>query len=394
MPRFSKSDELFMQRALALAEKTTHRKHSEPKVGAVFVHEGMIVGESYFNPRSSRKHAVIKAFEKIPSDIPRKDLALYITMEPCTVYKRTASSTDFLLLNKDSISRIVIADKNYHPEVNGLSMYLLKKRGVRVDFGLLQRKAQVVNKNFNAWSRKRKYKKPHVLISVATTADGKIADLDPDTEDVISARKDAKLRDRIRAHVGAVIVGGNTFKQDDPSLIIKNHRMRQRVLKERGYVSPIKVVVTHKIGRTLNLNGDFFGEQKTGPIRKIFFTTKATAASTIKKIEEASPLNDVFVFNTKEIKLTDVLKTLSQFGVSKILVEGGGTLNFAFAKEELIDEVQFHVRSLLLGGKDAITSFEGAGFELKNAKKVKLKAIDELDPETVILRYEIKYPKK
>jgi diaminohydroxyphosphoribosylaminopyrimidine deaminase/5-amino-6-(5-phosphoribosylamino)uracil reductase len=393
MTRFSKADEFFMKRAFVLAEKTTHRKHAEPKVGAVFVHGAHIVGEGYFNPRSSKKHAEIKAFESIPYDAPKKDLTLYLTMEPCTVYKRTGSCTDHLLLNHDAIKRVVIADKNYHPEVNGFSMHLLRMHGFKVDFGLFQRKAQIMNKKFNDWSRKQKYEKPHVLISVATTADGKIADMNPKTEDVISTRKDAKAKDRLRAEVGAVIVGGNTFSQDDPSLIVKNYRMRQRVMKEKGYASPIKVVVSHKIDRTLKLNSEFFNEKKTGPVRKIFFTTQKTTKQTIDKIKKQSPLNDVFVFSGKEIDLREVLKTLSFFGVQHVLVEGGGTINFAFAQAKLIDEVQFHVRSMLIGGKDAITSFEGDGFELKDAQKINLKAVDELDSETVILRYEVNYKK-
>lgn len=389
MPRFSEQDKQFMKRALALARKNRSKKSSEPKIGAVLVSGNRVVAEESYK---SRKGFVLEdeVFRMLPQTSKLKELTVYITKEPSTLYSESISPLDALLLHRSVIKRVVIAEKDHHPLVNGFGIELLSRAGIQVDFGVMQNEAQELNKRYGLWARKQRYVKPFVKVAVATSIDGKITDKSPRSEDRISTREDLKLRDENRAFSDAVIVGGNTFLYDDPSLLITSAVERKRSYKKKGFSYPFKVVVIDSIDRTLKVNSNFFNEEKTGPIRKIFFTTTKTSRETIEKIKKASTFNEVFVQHSSSVKMEDVLRVLASFGVKKALIEGGGTLNFNAINEGIVDEIEYHIRSIVLGGAGAVTSVEGDGFDISKAKNVFINSIAQIDSQTVVMNYRFK----
>jgi len=84
---FSKSDELFMQRALSLAEGAAFNQ--EVPVGAVLVHEDKIIAEAYNRPISlcdPSAHAEMLALRKgalHANNYRLINTTLYVTLEPC-----------------------------------------------------------------------------------------------------------------------------------------------------------------------------------------------------------------------------------------------------------------------------------------------------------------------
>jgi tRNA(adenine34) deaminase len=81
------SDELFMRRALALAQRAADE--GEVPVGAVVVMDGAIVGEGWNRPISAADptaHAEIQAMRAAASALKNYRLpgaSLYVTLEPC-----------------------------------------------------------------------------------------------------------------------------------------------------------------------------------------------------------------------------------------------------------------------------------------------------------------------
>jgi 2,5-diamino-6-(ribosylamino)-4(3H)-pyrimidinone 5'-phosphate reductase len=69
-----------------------------------------------------------------------------------------------------------------------------------------------------------------------------------------------------------------------------------------------------------------------------------------------------------------LLRRLKGRGVHRLLVEGGGELNWAFLEQDLIDELHVTIAPRLLGGRDAPTLLEGQGLDM--AGQLRLKLID------------------
>ena len=67
------------------------------------------------------------------------------------------------------------------------------------------------------------------------------------------------------------------------------------------------------------------------------------------------------------------MERLGQEGIDSILLEGGGTLNWAALESGIVQKVQAYIAPKLFGGQTAKTPVEGAGvpspgcaFQLKN----------------------------
>ncbi len=54
------------------------------------------------------------------------------------------------------------------------------------------------------------------------------------------------------------------------------------------------------------------------------------------------------------------------------MVEGGGEIIYSLLKENLVDEINLKIGNLILGGRDAPTLVDGAGFTQETAKKVEI----------------------
>ena len=81
----------------------------------------------------------------------------------------------------------------------------------------------------------------------------------------------------------------------------------------------------------------------------------------IVKLEEKGV--NVIVCCKNRIDIKKLLKILLNRGINKILIEGGGTTNWFFVKERLVDEIIITIAPFVLGGENAISLVEGIGFD-------------------------------
>ena len=89
----------------------------------------------------------------------------------------------------------------------------------------------------------------------------------------------------------------------------------------------------------------------------------------------------ILVINEKDgrIDLIRLIEVLGGEGIDSILLEGGGTLNWAALESGIVQKVQAYIAPKIFGGKDAKTPAEGIGVPapsdavlLKNAKITRL----------------------
>src|SRR3989338_3881146 len=167
MRKTSPKDIDFMRKALSLARRGLGKVHPNPMVGAVLVKGGKVIGEGFhefFGGPHAEANAIQSAHDKAIGS------TLVVTLEPCAHYGKTPPCTDLIVRNK--VKEVVVGASDPNPLVSGKGMRFLKKAGVQVRVGILNKECEALNKDFNFWMRK---KMPYVIVKVAQSLDGKIA---------------------------------------------------------------------------------------------------------------------------------------------------------------------------------------------------------------------------
>ena len=210
--------------------------------------------------------------------------------------------------------------------------------------------------------------------------DGKLSNYKKEQIEITS-NDDKKFREDFKVIADAVMVGGNTLVQDDPSLTVKTKERQRKRIKLGKLPEPIKIGVVSN-ANSLKTKGDFFNK---GEALKIIFTTTQTPESKIKEIKKKAK---VFVLGKKEVNLKEAMGILYKLGVRKVMVEGGGELIFSLFKDNLIDEINLKIGNLIIGGRNSVTFVGGHGFDKLTAKKVKFVKLSKR-PNYLILKAKI-----
>ena len=222
--------------------------------------------------------------------------------------------------------------------------------------------------------------RPHVTINVAMSADGKISTHKRQSLS-LGSREDRYLMDVLRAGADAVVIGAGTLRQDGWAIRVRDAELRKTRLSRRGSPHPLNVVLSHRLD--LRASSQFFSHART---EKLVITTRRAPEARRKRLSKHA---EVITLRKKKITAKDVVDILSKRGVKRILVEGGGELNYAFLKEKLIDEIYITVTPRILGGAAAPTPVDGKGFLRDTHVQLELASSRRVGDE-VFLRYRVR----
>src|SRR6201995_5013470 len=161
------ADQRFMALALALGRRGQGRTWPNPAVGAVIVKDGVIVGRGWTQP-GGRPHAEVEALRRAGE--AARGATLYVTLEPCSHFGKSPPCADAVIAA--GISRAVVAIEDPNPEVAGQGNARLRAAGITVDIGL---GAQEAAHDHAGHFRRIRDKRPHVILKLAVSPDGKIA---------------------------------------------------------------------------------------------------------------------------------------------------------------------------------------------------------------------------
>ncbi|MGC1426045.1 MAG: 2,5-diamino-6-(ribosylamino)-4(3H)-pyrimidinone 5'-phosphate reductase [Nitrosotalea sp.] len=206
--------------------------------------------------------------------------------------------------------------------------------------------------------------RPYVIVSAAISIDGKLATRTRRSN--LSSKKDLIRVHELRNTVDAILVGRNTISIDDPLLTVryvKGKNPIRIILDSMGSISPkSRVIKTAKKIQTILVVSE------NAPVTVERFIAKGV---------------EVIRCGKNKIDLKKLLEILGKKGIKRILVEGGGTTNWYFFKERLVDEISLTVTPFVLGGSTAISLVEGDGFgEIPDS--FKLKKIEKIQNEIVL----------
>ena len=213
--------------------------------------------------------------------------------------------------------------------------------------------------------------KPYIILSAAMTIDGKIASKagDPDLSD----EQDWKEVHKLRTQVDAIMVGKGTILKDNPKLHIKYY-------ENKGYY---RIVVDSNLSIPIDSKVIDF-QPETYPT--IICTTENAPTEKIKEFE-AKNIKIIKSGIGSQVDIVKLILQLYDLDIKSILLEGGGTLNWSFIKNNLVDEMRITIAPWIVGGRDAISLVEGKGFEkMVQAPRFKLTEVVNRD-NYVILKY-------
>jgi diaminohydroxyphosphoribosylaminopyrimidine deaminase/5-amino-6-(5-phosphoribosylamino)uracil reductase len=359
-------DRKMMRNSFRLAKKGCGFVAPNPLVGATIVKNGRIIGEG-FHQKFGEAHAEINAINNATE--PIEGSTIYVSLEPCSHQGKTPACS--LALIQNGLKRVVIACLDPNPLVSGNGVRMLQQAGIEVEIGVLEKEALKLNERFFKFIQTHK---PLVAIKMASSLDGKIATCSGDSK-WITNEKSRAFAHRLRLQYSSILVGINTVLADDPTL---NAR-----LKNINSHNPLRIVLDSKLQIPL--------EAKILDISIAPTWIATTARASSKKIKTLENLGiKVLICPDKDekIDLNFLINELGKANIDSLLVEGGGTVNFGFAKEKVVDKVYAFLAPKLIGGKSAKTGMEGDGFaSLSEVIELKNLAYKKLENDLLIEAY-------
>jgi len=281
-----------LERALELAAAAAGRGYPNPTVGAVVVRpDGSIVGEGVSEPAGG-PHAEATALDAAGE--AARDGTLFVTMEPCAHHGRTPPCAERVL--EAGVARVVAGCADPNPEAGGGAERL---RAAGVDVELLD--LPEAKRQNEAWRTWVSAGRPHVILKLAVSLDGRVAV--PERRWVSGAEARRRVHE-LRAAVDAVGVGMGTVRADAPRLDVRDAPVVRRPRRLAFGRGPLPE------GSQLEL--------RSGPLR-------------------------------------EELAALAGEGVQSLLLEGGPTLATAFLADGLVDRLLVFVAPVIAGAGPPMT---------------------------------------
>ena len=202
---------------------------------------------------------------------------------------------------------------------------------------------------------------PYVILSAAISIDGKISTKIGDSK--LSSKSDSVRLHKLRSKVDAILIGKNTLLQDDPLLTVRYTKGK----------NPIRIILDST--GSIPTNSRII--KTSNDVQTIIAVSKKINKKNLLRLQKL-PV-EVIMAGENSINLKLLLKKLSSKKIKTILVEGGGTVNWEFIKNNLFNELIITLSPFLIGGTDAVSFVEGKGFaKISNSPNLKLKSIKRL----------------
>ncbi len=310
------NDSFFMKRCVDLARLGSGYVAPNPMVGAVLVHDEIIIGEGYHEIYGG-PHAEVKCIGSVTGHlrelIPQS--RLFVSLEPCDHFGKTPPCTDLILKHK--IPEVIIGCIDKNQLVSGKGVERLRNAGVRVKAGILEKECVDLNKRFFTF---HSLKRPYIILKWAQTSDGFIGRSGQRLH--ISNAYTNILVHQWRSAEQSILVGKHTILSDDPKLNNRYGTGRQ----------PLRIILC---GRPFTGNYRVFSEGSS-----IAFNTEI----------ENEDGNIYWKKVDKENYLGEVLRNLHQMNVQSVLVEGGAITLQHFIDEGLWDECRIITNTKMEAG--------------------------------------------
>ena len=330
MNRTATNDDVWMLRALTLAARGAALAHPNPLVGAVLVKNGEVVGEG-FHDYDRRDHAEIVALKKAGKKA--RGATLYVTLEPCCTTGRTGPCTKAAIAA--GIKKVVVAMRDPNPAVSGKGLAELRRAGIQVVRGVLEKQAQHLNEDFACWIQT---KRPLVTLKTALTLDGQIAQRSG-RPTWITSQESRNAVQRLRHEADAVLTGIGTVLSDNPRMTDRTGEPRRRPL--------LRAIVDSRLRTPLRSN-----LVKSAQHDVIIFTTQPPDSPKARALIRAGVEVLRVPAHQGHADLHAVIRELVRRQILGVLLEAGAELNGAALQAGIVDKMILFYAPKIMGTRD------------------------------------------
>ena len=359
-PAASRTDAEWMASALALARRGLGQTWPNPTVGCVLVKDGtaLVRGRTGRGGRPHGEAVALAAAQAAGVDV--RGATAYVSLEPCAHHGRTPPCAEALVAA--DIARCVIATGDPDPRVAGRGIAILRAAGIAVTEGVGRDDADEISAGFFCRVR---LGRPLVTLKLATSLDGRIATAAGDSKWITGAPARARGH-MLRAEHDGILVGIGTALADDPELTCRLPGLDDR--------SPVRVVADS--GARLPVDSALVRAAKTVPLW--LMCAEDAPAENI----EAHEARGVAVHRLPRgadghIEPAALLQALGGQGMTRLLVEGGGTLAAALLAADLVDRLAIFRAGVMIGG-DGVAGVGAYGLQrLAAARRFSRRSLGE-----------------
>jgi diaminohydroxyphosphoribosylaminopyrimidine deaminase / 5-amino-6-(5-phosphoribosylamino)uracil reductase len=209
--------------------------------------------------------------------------------------------------------------------------------------------------------------RPRVTLKLATSLDGRIAAASGESRWITGEAARAEVQ-RLRARHDAVMIGAETARRDNPSLLVN---------ADPEALQPARIVLTSRF--ELPVEGKLFENLTASPLI-VFGAERGDAARRAILRDAGARVEPVAGVDTG-VDIAAVLARLDALNFGRILVEGGGKLAATLIAADAVDRLEWFRAPIVLGaeGRPAVATLTVA--ILADAPRFKRVALRELGPD-------------
>lgn len=210
--------------------------------------------------------------------------------------------------------------------------------------------------------------RPRVTLKLATSLDGRIATAAGESQWITSEGSRAEVQ-RLRAAHDAVLVGAETVRKDNPSLLARTEPAPAK--------QPARVVVTTRL--EIPPDAKMFADIATAPV--IVFCVPRASPARHAIIEAMGARIEPVETGPGGVDMAAVLERLSGLGFGSVLVEGGGRIAASLIDIGVVDRIEWFRAPIVLGGEGRPALADLSYDALADAPRFKRVALRELGPD-------------
>ncbi len=319
-----------LHEALQLAETSFGLTEPNPRVGCILGHEdGRVLGRGATREAGGPHAEVVALQDARAAGHDLRGATAWVTLEPCAHHGRTPPCCD--ALEHAGLARVVVAVGDPFPGVAGEGIARLRAAGIAVEMADTDIAQAARELNIGFFSRIERGR-PFVRLKIAASLDGRTALPNGQSQWITgeAARRDGHAW---RRRAGAVLTGIGTVLADDPRLdvrLVETPRQPQRVVVDTRLRLPP-------------------GARVLAPPGEVAVYAAADDAGRRAALEAAGASVRLQVSPGTAVDLASMLADLGARGVNELHVEAGRTLNGAFIRAGLVDELLVYLAPCLLG---------------------------------------------
>lgn len=340
-----------MRLAIAEAKKGHGWVSPNPVVGCVILDgQGRLLSTGY-HKKIGGPHAEVEALQSISEPARLKGAHLFVTLEPCAHFGRTPPCAEALA--KLPLKEVTYGLLDPNPKVSGRGAERIRAAGIKCSsWSEFSREHSreieaELNELCEAFLYNQRQQKTFVALKVATSLDGYLG-LKSGESKWITGEPARQMGQELRAQYDAVLIGKNTFLEDDPSLNIRlpgfeKHQNKVVLIDPKG--EGISKLVQSNLAKNRDLN-------------KIFLATQVGDA-----IEGGPQIVKLKADSAGKIDLAQLLELLWQNEIKSVFVEGGAGTFSGFLEKKLFQRLHLFMAPNLIGGAHGRAWTESFGSE-------------------------------